>query len=159
MDWRKNLRPLLASAAAVNCSAMPENIRLAFAHAPELHDLLRFNELTLRIELTARAAVGTVRESCRACGRMSMIAGRCAGYRDTTSGARSEPAHRTTLRISMRLLDAYHPVRDYLRSLPAWDGEPRIAEVLRARCSRRRATGGTWARSLPTLPHLRRPRA
>jgi putative DNA primase/helicase len=124
MDWRKHLRwdrkgkELLGDAA---------NVRLALEHAPQLQGLVRLNELTRRIEFACAPPWRTLTRG-RTWSDDDDID--CAIWLQTWDiPVRSEA-------LVSRIVHAHaaatpvHPVRDWLKSLPLWDHEPRIGEVL-----------------------------
>lgn len=125
IDWRKALRRDRKKGKEILGDAA--NVRAALGLAPELIGLLRFNELSRRIEFT-----------------------RSPPWRTLTRGAmwdddddidfaiwlqqwgvpvRSE-ATITRIVHAHAITNAVHPVRDWLARLPAWDREPRIVETL-----------------------------
>jgi putative DNA primase/helicase len=103
-----------------------KNAELAFEHAPALMGLVRFNELSRRIELQRQPPWRT---SCHAreWGDDDDVALACLlqgeGIPIHSEVAVSRVVHLTAYKNS------FHPVRDWLRSLK-WDGGPRIKEVL-----------------------------
>lgn len=103
-----------------------KNAELAFEHAPALAGLVKFNELSRRIELQRRPAWRTSNHM-REWIDDDDVALACylqgEGIPIHSEIAVSRVVHLVAYKNS------YHPVRDWLRSL-VWDGEPRIKDVL-----------------------------
>ena len=125
MDWRKELRRDRRKGKEILGDA--KNIRLALEHAPELAGLVQHNDLTRRIEFTrappwrtlTRGRVWTDDDEIDlACWLQEW------GVPVRSDSMLSRVVHAHAMKT------AVHPVRDWLRSLPPWDGEPRITEVL-----------------------------
>lgn len=122
-DWRANLRKNPAGNALLGDI---KNVFLSLEHAPELVGLLRFNELSKRVEFTrpppwrtlTRGHVWLDDDDVDLCGWLQQWDVPVRG-----DGGVSRVAHAFAMRSS------YHPVRDWLNSLE-WDGEPRIGEVM-----------------------------
>ena len=122
-DWRKKLRGTANGKALLGDV---RNVLLALENAPELAGLLRFNELSKRIEFTrappwrtlTRAPVWLDDDDVDLAGWLQQWA---IPVRGDVGLARIVHAHAAQF--------SYHPVRDWLTGLE-WDGEPRIGEVL-----------------------------
>ena len=125
MDWRKHLRRDRKKGKELLGDA--KNVRLALEHAPELAGLVHLNELTHRIEFSKAPPWRTLTRG-RAWTDDDDIDLACwlqewgIPCRSEASIFRIVHAHASASPV--------HPVRDWLRALPPWDREPRIAEVL-----------------------------
>lgn len=127
-----------------------DNVALFFENSPELAGVLGYNEFTggqfiLKAPPPITATVGSELED-----HFDTEALRWLERRGIM--VRPDMVRRVVDGVARR--NSYHPVRDYLESLPKWDGTPRIATWLIDYCGVKSSDenpniyGWMWARSL-----------
>ena len=103
-----------------------KNCVLAFRHDPELYGKFRYNILAQRVYV-----IGSLpwdrQDKGNALANSDLRAMHL--YLEATYGIKSAPMMDEALDL-VADENQYHPVRDYLNSLPPWDGEPRVRNAL-----------------------------
>jgi predicted P-loop ATPase len=102
------------------------NVFIAFEHHPELQGLVRYNELTRRIELQRAPPWRTLTPGSDWLDDDDVDLANLLQCLDIPVNS-----EKTVSRVvhSVAGKNSFHPVRDWLRTLK-WDGEPRIKDVL-----------------------------
>lgn len=120
--WKKHLRKNRWGDILVTV----DNIATILENDPYLKGTVRLNRFTNRMEATEGCPcdTGTSKEWSDAC------QSNLSRYLSDAYGLRKFSSELTSAIQSVSELNAYHPVRDYLDSLPMWDKRSRIPTLL-----------------------------